>query len=243
MSSSNQSEVTLQVPPFSSAYFRQTAIVQCLAFSNSAVSRWSFLTPQDAIMNSVDDIPSFRMCRMIRDHAHRELRPGKLLVCALIDGQVVGFASWGLPKRIWRSETLAEAIYRKVIEYKDNLEDWIFPSRWHNLSKQEKLKRSQEESMEKYLGSKIDETWYLKLLCVHPEFQRKGVGTKLLDWGLERARERGQKVYLEATEFGIALYINKGFKELGEIVLGDREVVLPCMIWDPATAPGQEENI
>lgn len=194
-------------------------------------------------MNSVDDIPSFRMYRMIRDHSHRELKPGILVVCALIDGQVVGFASWSLPKKLWRSETLAEAIYRKMIEYKDNLEDWIFPSRWHNLSKHEKFKRLQKESVEKYLGSKIDETWYLKILCVHPEFQRKGVGTKLLDWGLERARERRQKVYLEATEFGVTLYINKGFKELGEIVLGNREVVLPCMIWDPTTAPGQEKNI
>ena len=81
----------------------------------------------------------------------------------------------------------------------------------------------------------------MKILCVHPGFQRKGIGAKLLDWGLKHARERGEKVYVEASEFGKGLYSKKGFKELGEIVLGDMEVVLPCMIWDPATALIQEE--
>lgn len=241
MSSSSQLEVTLQVPPFPSAYFRQTGIVECLAFSNSALSRWWSATPQDAIINSVDDIPSLRMYKIIRDHAHQESQPKTFFVCALIDGQVVGFALWGLPKRLWQSETLAEVIYRKAITYKNYLEDWLFPSWWHCLSKQEEFKRLQEQSVEKYLGSTIDETWYLKALCVHPRFQRKGVGTELLDWGLKHAQQRGEKVYLEASEFGVGLYIKMGFKKLGEIVLGDREVVQPCMIWDPARAPSQEE--
>ena len=61
------------------------------------------------------------------------MKPGTLVVCALIDDQVVGWASWGLPKRLWRSETLADVIYRKVIEYKDALEDWLFPSWWYNF--------------------------------------------------------------------------------------------------------------
>ena len=132
-------------------------------------------------------------------------------------------------------------IYRKAIEYKHNLEDWLFPSGWYNFSKREEFTRSQEESLKKYLGSAIDETWYLKILCVHPVFQRKGIGAKLLDWGLKNARERGEKVYLEASEIGKGLYIKKGFKKLGEIVMGDREAVLPCMIWDPATAASDDE--
>ena len=241
MLSSNQSEITLQVPPFPSVYFRQTGIVECLAFSNSALTRWWSTTPQDAIINSIGDIPSFRMYKTIRDHAHRELKPGILVVCALIDDQVVGAASWGLPKKLWRSETLAEFIYRKAIEYMDDLEDCLFPSWWNNLPKREEFNRLQQGSLEKYLGSAIDETWYLKVLCVHPGFQRKGIGAKLLDWGLKHARERGEKVYVEASDIGKGLYIKKGFKELGEIVLGDGEVVIPCMIWDPATAPSQDE--
>ena len=93
------------------------------------------------------------MYKTIRDHAHRELKPETFVVCALIDGQVVGVALWGLPKRLWRSETLAEVIYRKAIEYKDDLEDWLFPSWWHNSPKQEEFTRSQDESLKKYLGS------------------------------------------------------------------------------------------
>src|SRR5215471_14567806 len=151
MSSSGQSEVTLQVPPFPSSYFRQTGIVECLAFSNLPLSRWWSTTPQDAIINSVDDIPSLRMYKTIRDHSHRQLKPGSFLVCALIDGQVIGFALWSLPKRLWRSETLAEVIYRKGIEYKNDLEDWLFPSWWCDFSKREEFNRLKKESVEKYL--------------------------------------------------------------------------------------------
>ena len=64
--------------------------------------------------------------------------------------------------------------------------------------------------------------WYLKILCVHPGFQRRGVGAILLDWGLNHARERGEKVYLESSEYGKGLYMKKGFKEVGEIVLGEQ---------------------
>jgi GNAT superfamily N-acetyltransferase len=241
MSSSNLSEITLHVSPLPSEFFRQTAIMQCLAFADSTISRWWSPTPKDAELNTVDDIQSFRLSRVTRDHKHRELQPGVIVVCAVIDNQAVGCAAWRPPKRLWKSETLAEMLYRKVIESKDALEDWLFPSWWYILPRRAELERLQLECMDKFLGLKaIDEMWYLKILCVHPGFQRRGIGAILLDWGLNHARERGEKVYLEASHYGKGLYAKKGFKDVGNLIAGENnEVVLPCMLWDPKTAPNQ----
>ena len=239
MSSSNRPEITLHVSPSPSAFFRETGILQCLAFSNSSITRCWSTTPNDAVLNSVDDIPSLRLYKATRDHKHRELHPGVIVVCALIDNQVVGCAAWGPPKRLWRSESLMELLYRKGIESKDFLEDWLFPSWWYSHSKRIDFNNLQKECMEKFLGPKaIDDMWYLEILCVHPDFQRRGVGSVLLDWGLERARRRGEKVYLEASEFGKRLYDKKGFKEVGKLLARENnEVILPCMLWVPNTIP------
>jgi hypothetical protein len=60
---------------------------------------------------------------------------------------------------------------------------------------------------------------------------------------LKHARERGEKAYLEASPFGKGLYLKKGFTTVGELQVGEEgdEVRLPCMLWDPASAPSDEQ--
>ena len=86
---------------------------------------------------------------------------------------------------------------------------------------------------------KIDEMWYLRILAVHSGFQRKRFGCILLDWGLNLARKRGEKVYLEASPSGKGLYLKKGFQVVGDLILedeGKEGISIPCMVWDPALA-------
>jgi len=59
----------------------------------------------------------------------------------------------------------------------------------------------------------------LATLAISPAYQRRGVGGLLIDWGLEKAREEGVPVVLEATPNGLGLYLKKGFREIGECVL------------------------
>ncbi|RAK95485.1 GNAT family N-acetyltransferase [Aspergillus ibericus CBS 121593] len=54
----------------------------------------------------------------------------------------------------------------------------------------------------------------LELLATHPEAQGRGVGTALLNWGLERANKRNARVYLEATEDGYPLYWKYGWRDV-----------------------------
>ncbi len=58
----------------------------------------------------------------------------------------------------------------------------------------------------------LGDYWYLCALGVEPERQRKGVGSLLLRWGLERAREEGVPVSLIGSDEGRRLYAKYGFK-------------------------------
>lgn len=59
----------------------------------------------------------------------------------------------------------------------------------------------------------------LDFLATHPECQGRGVGTKLLEWGMEYADERDARIYLEATMEGYPLYLKHGWRKLEELVL------------------------
>lgn len=57
----------------------------------------------------------------------------------------------------------------------------------------------------------------LEACWVIPEYRRRGVGTRLLRWGLEIADQLGLETFLEATEIGRPLYAKNGFTVLNEI--------------------------
>jgi GNAT superfamily N-acetyltransferase len=59
----------------------------------------------------------------------------------------------------------------------------------------------------------------LGLLCVHPDFQRRGVGKELVRWGLRQAADLGLTVHLEASPEGIPLYRSLGFKIVETVIV------------------------
>ncbi|KAF3391625.1 hypothetical protein F1880_007762 [Penicillium rolfsii] len=58
--------------------------------------------------------------------------------------------------------------------------------------------------------------YFLDLLGVHPSYQGRGLGSKLLRWGLARADEEGVEVYLSGSPDGRPLYERNGFQTVGE---------------------------
>ena len=52
------------------------------------------------------------------------------------------------------------------------------------------------------------------LISVDPKHHRKGLGKKLVNWGLEFAKKEGRDAYLTATEAGKPLYELCGFEAL-----------------------------
>jgi len=63
-----------------------------------------------------------------------------------------------------------------------------------------------------------DLTWtVLEYLAVNPEYRRRGVGEKLVTWGIEQADKQGLDTVLEATLDGGKLYRRLGFEDAGKI--------------------------
>jgi GNAT superfamily N-acetyltransferase len=71
---------------------------------------------------------------------------------------------------------------------------------------------------------------------VHPDFQGRGIGAKLLARICGLADDSSQDVYLEATPAGLELYQKAGFESLGKITLFDGEYSLTCMLRKPGSA-------
>ena len=84
----------------------------------------------------------------------------------------------------------------------------------------------------------------LHLCYTVPEYERKGVATALVEWGLERVDREGWVAFTEASPRGWPVYERLGFErkevvrlrydELGEYAKGQGDVVWTYMV-KPAT--------
>ncbi|PYH44438.1 GNAT family N-acetyltransferase [Aspergillus saccharolyticus JOP 1030-1] len=77
-----------------------------------------------------------------------------------------------------------------------------------------------EEMVERSRRGFLQESdFVLEMLCVLPEYQRMGVGRKLLQWGIEKADACHARIYLEATMEGVPAYLKYGWEVVEEIRL------------------------
>ena len=63
----------------------------------------------------------------------------------------------------------------------------------------------------------------LDLLFTHPDHRRKGIGSLIMQWGLDRADELGLESYIEATKEGKPCYEAFGFKAIDKNEFRARE--------------------
>lgn len=66
------------------------------------------------------------------------------------------------------------------------------------------------KTRESYMAEKT--YYWLKLLCIDPAHQRRGVGSLLLTWGLQKASEQNIDAFLESSPMGIGTYHKAGFQ-------------------------------
>ncbi|OKL64432.1 hypothetical protein UA08_01109 [Talaromyces atroroseus] len=79
--------------------------------------------------------------------------------------------------------------------------------------------QQQKDSKERDLNEvkKLRKRVYLHVLAVHPNHQKKGIGRKLLQWGLDEADRLGLIAYLEASNEGRPLYEQSGFEAVKKV--------------------------
>jgi GNAT superfamily N-acetyltransferase len=58
----------------------------------------------------------------------------------------------------------------------------------------------------------------LDIIFTDPKYQRRGAGTKLVKWGVDRADEMGVEAFLEATRFGRHMYEQNGFRVMEHFI-------------------------
>lgn len=59
--------------------------------------------------------------------------------------------------------------------------------------------------------------WFLAPLMTMPEFQGRGVATKLMNWAIEQADQKGgQPMYLESAPTARNVYMRFGFEPIGD---------------------------
>lgn len=76
-----------------------------------------------------------------------------------------------------------------------------------------------------YWSGPREESWFLDMLSVHPEYQRQGHGRALVQWGKEKARGELICASLTSAETKEDFYHKLGFVEVGRANVGPLEGV------------------
>ncbi|RGP73715.1 hypothetical protein FLONG3_6263 [Fusarium longipes] len=88
----------------------------------------------------------------------------------------------------------------------------IWPNRAADPDNEDVIERSYPY-FEHIWSGKRAESWYLAAVAVHPDFHGKGVGKKLVQWGIEQAQAEGVCASLIAAHGTDEFYKKCGFDE------------------------------
>ena len=86
------------------------------------------------------------------------------------------------------------------------------------------------------MGRHVDKNNHIRLavLAVDPRFHRRGVGRRLLRWGMNRADEEAVQLGLIASPAGRRLYDSVGFRDVGVLEIEGCPITESAHIWWPS---------
>jgi ribosomal protein S18 acetylase RimI-like enzyme len=62
----------------------------------------------------------------------------------------------------------------------------------------------------------------MNILAIHPKYQRRGLGSLMLEPVLALANKEGRKVYIEASKKGVGLYRRYGWVKVDSMLVDTR---------------------
>ncbi|KAF2231435.1 acyl-CoA N-acyltransferase [Viridothelium virens] len=232
----------MHIRPTASADIYDVSILADLAFQDEEFWRW--LTP--GMYNYPNDRTRFYR---LRTRGRAVTKGGCISLVAVTDDsdpewsgreEIVGYAFWkrqGTSEQAkkWQKEPWGSILERNLLwvelQYERLINRAVDFKRWDNMITAFGSLQSQTD---------FPEQWHCTVLGVSPKYRRRGIGSLLLNWGLEKAREEGVPAVLEATPAGVALYEKTGFKPVLEVGPEDTpEYFLTIMIWEPEELQGQ----
>ncbi|KAL9024481.1 MAG: hypothetical protein Q9196_006487 [Gyalolechia fulgens] len=90
--------------------------------------------------------------------------------------------------------------------------------------------------------SPLHERWHLHNLCVNPKFQRRGIGGRLISWGLEQAAHEKVPVTLWTSALAEPLYRKMGFVTWARRDVPGIRIGLPSLVHWPRGVQAVENN-
>jgi GNAT superfamily N-acetyltransferase len=83
------------------------------------------------------------------------------------------------------------------------------------------------------------EAWLLANLVTHKDYQRRGIGARLVKWGLDQAEAERVPCGVESSSAGLRLYQKMGFRQFDNMRYGERPIeTMPLMVWEPSGMEG-----
>ncbi|CAG8953153.1 hypothetical protein HYFRA_00003352 [Hymenoscyphus fraxineus] len=141
-------------------------------------------------------------------------------------GEIVGYSSWQYPHTPDPNEPDPETAIRNAAQPPGSNDELIVEFLVKFLHARQKWHVSHLH-------------YYLRLLVVRPGYQRRGIGTMLLEPILEIIDEAKAKTFVTASPVGLGLYLKYGWVEVDEIIIdysrygGEKDVKTAVLMRDP----------
>ncbi|KAH6962162.1 acyl-CoA N-acyltransferase [Ilyonectria sp. MPI-CAGE-AT-0026] len=145
--------------------------------------------------------------------------PTFVYLAAELEGSVVGFIRYSIVEAQDPDAAEKKAEDENIAKEKDNQK----PPRPPLISPKDHLKeiwdrfnkRDEEMDACKQEAVKGQRHYYIWHLMIHPDYQRKGIGAKLLQAVTEKADADALPTLIVSSEMSHGLYLKAGFEELG----------------------------
>lgn len=174
-----------------------------------------------------------------RDIHEHFLEPNVNYVVSIVDERVVGAAKWkrqgkgvvmtqswmtGPFLRIYSyrnisAHSVIPVLQQQYITLSNRVSSHMWPNRAADPTKVNCLAEAFPHFSHHWSGAR-QETWFLDMLCVHPDYQCRGHGRALVEWGKERARSEGICASTTSAELKEGFYEKMGFVEVGRANVG-----------------------
>ncbi|KAE8374357.1 acyl-CoA N-acyltransferase [Aspergillus bertholletiae] len=224
----------MKIRPAYPADIQAIAHIGSLAFADEPIYEHFFpyrkVYPEDFKAYFVEDMTRFMVT------------PGHLAMVAELEGddeqvtepiagsRVVAFATFvrygtSGELRRWNPDSYYKWFWRVLLGSRSTVNSYIAPNRAISFKAIDSYYGQAAKIHAQYLDEDQGKLEF-KTLAVHPAYQHRGYGFKLVQFCGYRASKEGVTVFGDASSHGLPLYVRNGCKEIGKIHLPSQKVDL-----------------
>jgi len=215
------------------------------AFEKSPFTRATY-PPERAHLTTPEDLRAWRLRQMRQTHQNDQAVTFKVIAHDEVPElrTVVAYSVWYSPEYDWNKTSHRKqhaTIVDPSVPPSDSDCDHTEDDDPRPACQDPEIPRSQQAALDNMRkdvwGEPPQKFWYLGALAVHPDYQRRGIASMLLKWGLDAADRDGLPLYLEASQPGKPLYLRHGFFEVASATFFDGTYTITAMQRMPAVQP------